>query len=52
MAIFVMILVRKNVYKDFCLLKNVLMFESLFWEIILKLCVCFEISKDVCKLIK
>ena len=28
-----------NVYKGVCLLKNVLMFESLFWEIVLKLCV-------------
>ena len=36
-----------NVYKGVCLLKKISMFESLFWEIVLKLCVCFfENSKD------
>ena len=39
-----MILVRKNVYKDVCLLKNVSMFESLFGND-LKLCVCVFILK-------
>ena len=41
-----------NVYKGVCLLKNVSMFESLFWKCFeIVLCV-FENSKDVCKLIK
>ena len=41
-----MILVRKNVYKDVCLLKNVSMFESCL-EIVLEMCVClFENRKD------
>ena len=35
-----------NVYKGVCLLKNVSMFESLFWEMFWNCVVCFEISKD------
>ena len=38
-----MILVRKNVYKDVCLQKNVSMFCKMFWNV----CVfIFENSKD------
>ena len=41
-----MILVRKNVYKDVCLLKNVSMFCKMFGNV-LKMCVfVFENRKD------
>ena len=47
-----MILVRKKVYKDVCLLKNVSMFESCL-EIVLKyVCVCLKIERIVFEMIK
>ena len=46
-----MILVRKNIYKDVCLLKNVSMFESFVlgkgFEI-----VCLKLARIVLRLIK
>ena len=39
LAIFVMILVRQNVYKDVCLLKNVSMFWKMFGKCF-EMCVC------------